>query len=48
MIYLFHGQLRNSFHAHWLGVPAVIVIFYRIYQLAQPRPHLNPLQRRGL
>ncbi|WP_259091678.1 DUF2752 domain-containing protein [Mucilaginibacter dorajii] len=40
IIYLFHGQLRNSFHAHWLGVPAVLVISHRIYVLS--RLHVFP------
>jgi len=31
--YLFHGNIKNSFHAHWLGIPVVIVLFYRIYTL---------------
>lgn len=33
--YLFRGDLRNSFHEHWLGVPAVFIILYRIYSLAR-------------
>jgi hypothetical protein len=33
IIYLFHGQFSASFHAHWLGIPAVAIIFYRITQL---------------
>jgi len=28
--YLFHGDIKNSFHAHWLGIPVVIVLLYRI------------------
>ncbi|MGN6396223.1 MAG: DUF2752 domain-containing protein [Mucilaginibacter sp.] len=35
--YLFHGDIRRSFQSHWLGIPAVIVIFYRIYSLARLR-----------
>jgi len=30
IIYLFHGQLAASVHAHWLGIPAVAIIFHRI------------------
>jgi len=30
IIYLFHGQVSASLHAHWLGIPAVIIIFQRI------------------
>jgi len=35
--YLFHGDASNSFHAHWLGIPALVVIFYRIYTLTAQR-----------
>ncbi|MHB8205860.1 DUF2752 domain-containing protein [Mucilaginibacter sp.] len=35
--FLLHGDLRNSFHAHWLGVPAFIIILYRIYDLIRQR-----------
>jgi len=35
--FLFRGDIRSSFHAHWLGVPALIVILYRIYFLARMR-----------
>lgn len=28
--YLFHGHLLASFREHWLGIPAVIIIFRRI------------------
>lgn len=31
--YLFHGDWRASFHAHPLGLPAVLIILYRIYIL---------------
>jgi hypothetical protein len=31
--WLFRGNIRNSFHAHWLGMPALCVILYRIYSL---------------
>jgi hypothetical protein len=37
IIYLFHGDIRNSFHAHWLGIPAVLIIFHRIYILGKDR-----------
>jgi hypothetical protein len=33
--WLIHGDLAKSFHAHWLGVPALILIIYRIYVLAK-------------
>ena len=28
--WLLHGDIKNSFHAHWLGVPALVMIVYRI------------------
>jgi len=31
--WLFHGNIKASVHAHWLGIPAVIVIVHRIYVL---------------
>jgi hypothetical protein len=31
--WLLHGNITNSFKAHWLGVPALIIISYRIYSL---------------
>jgi hypothetical protein len=31
--WLFRGDIRNSFHAHWLGIPALCIILYRIYTL---------------
>jgi len=43
--WLLHGNLVKSWHAHWLGVPALGIIGYRIFVLI---PLLNPLQRRGL
>jgi len=39
--WLFHGNIRNSLHAHWLGIPALAVIFYRIYTLIVLRLHDN-------
>jgi hypothetical protein len=41
--FLFHGDLKSSFHAHWLGVPAVIIIGYRIFSLARMRLYSQPL-----
>ena len=38
--FLFHGNIKGSLHAHWLGIPAVIIIMYRIYILGKDR--LNP------
>jgi len=33
--FLFHGDIMASFHAHWLGIPAVIIIFHRVYVLVK-------------
>ncbi|MFB9841214.1 DUF2752 domain-containing protein [Mucilaginibacter ginsenosidivorans] len=35
--WLFHGNITNSWHAHWLGIPALGIIFYRIYSLVRLR-----------
>ncbi|WP_255563247.1 MULTISPECIES: DUF2752 domain-containing protein [Mucilaginibacter] len=35
--YLFHGDIRSSFHAHWLGIPVVLALFYRIVVLLNTR-----------
>jgi putative exporter of polyketide antibiotics len=35
--WLLHGDIPRSWHAHWLGIPALIVIVYRIYDLAKQR-----------
>ncbi|WP_299581663.1 DUF2752 domain-containing protein [Mucilaginibacter sp.] len=35
--FLFHGDLKSSLHAHWLGIPALIAILYRIYVLGRMR-----------
>jgi len=35
--FLLHGDIQRSFHAHWLGVPALFLIVYRIYILAKLR-----------
>jgi hypothetical protein len=37
--FLFHGDIKSSFHAHWLGIPALIILLYRIYQLGRMRVH---------
>jgi len=31
--WLFHGNIVRSWHAHWLGIPALFIIMYRIYVL---------------
>jgi hypothetical protein len=35
--FLFHGDIKSSFHAHWLGIPALMIILYRIYVLGRMR-----------
>ena len=35
--YLLHGDIRNSFHSHWLGIPALLMIIYRIVDLIKQR-----------
>ncbi|QHS57864.1 DUF2752 domain-containing protein [Mucilaginibacter sp. 14171R-50] len=37
--YLFRGDIINSFHAHWLGIPVFAVLLYRIYTLAFKRKY---------
>lgn len=32
---LFHGDLNASLAHHWLGIPALIMIGYRIYELSK-------------
>jgi len=31
--FLLHGDIINSLHAHWLGIPALLIIAHRIYLL---------------
>ena len=31
--WLLHGNIKNSLHAHWLGIPALVLIVYRIVVL---------------
>ncbi|MFD2144514.1 DUF2752 domain-containing protein [Mucilaginibacter antarcticus] len=33
--WLLHGNIAKSWQAHWLGVPAVIIITYRIFVLGR-------------
>lgn len=32
--HVLHGNIRESFNYHWLGIPAVLIISYRIVTLA--------------
>jgi len=36
---LLHGRLEASVAMHWLGIPATLVIVYRIYQLTKSYHH---------
>jgi hypothetical protein len=31
--YLLHGEMQHSLKAHWLGIPALLIIVYRIFIL---------------
>jgi hypothetical protein len=35
--WLFRGDIANSRHAHWFGIPALGIILYRIYSLTVQR-----------
>jgi len=35
--FLLHGDVRDSFHSHWFGVPALVTIVYRIVDLIRQR-----------
>jgi hypothetical protein len=32
--WLLHGNIQNALHAHWLGIPALIILSYRIFVLS--------------
>lgn len=40
--FLFHGDLKASLHAHWLGTPALLILMQRIVTLF--RQAISPLQ----
>ena len=33
--WIFHGDIVRSWQAHWLGIPALFIILYRIYVLSK-------------
>jgi len=35
--FLLHGDLKSSFHAHWLGLPVLLALIYRIFILIEAR-----------
>ncbi|MCD8741466.1 DUF2752 domain-containing protein [Mucilaginibacter roseus] len=39
--WLFRGNLNNSFQAHWLGIPALAIISWRIVILIKGKT--NPI-----
>jgi hypothetical protein len=43
--WLLHGNINRSWQANWLGVPALIIILYRIYVLGRamlvPKKHFK-------
>ncbi|PWK67656.1 uncharacterized protein DUF2752 [Mucilaginibacter oryzae] len=45
IIYLLHGDVAASFNAHWLGIPAAIVIINRIWVLTRSRMQEHRLFR---
>ncbi len=32
---IFNGDFKSSFQQHWFGIPALLIIIYRIYQLGK-------------
>lgn len=44
MSLILHGQIKESFNYHYLGVPALIIILFRIYQVISLnyRIHFKP------
>jgi hypothetical protein len=32
---LFHGEIKESITFHWFGIPALMIIVYRIYTLSE-------------
>lgn len=45
--WLFRGELHNSFQAHPLGIPAVIILLHRIYIIFKADILLNKTQDYG-
>ncbi|MEO8884483.1 MAG: DUF2752 domain-containing protein, partial [Mucilaginibacter sp.] len=37
--FLLHGDIKNSFHAHWIGIPALGIILYRVWVLVRQFTH---------
>lgn len=45
--YLLHGDIIKSFHTHWLGTFALVVIVYRVLQLIKNNYQTNQNQSYG-
>lgn len=45
--WFFRGELYNSFHAHPLGIPAVIILLHRIYIIFKADILLSKTQDHG-
>ncbi len=43
---LMHGDVKESFSHHWFGIPALMIIVYRIYQLSYQA--INNNKEKGL
>ncbi|MET4081178.1 hypothetical protein ABIB40_001123 [Pedobacter sp. UYP30] len=41
--YLFHGSFTQSFQQHWFGLPALLIILYRIAQLLKKKKDYTDL-----
>lgn len=41
---IFHGEIQESFAQHWFGIPALILISYRILQLAKQLINKEPFK----
>lgn len=35
--HILHGELTESFSEHWFGLPALLIILYRIYTLTKKK-----------
>jgi hypothetical protein len=45
--HLLHGDIIKSFHTHWLGTFALVVIVYRVLQLIKNNYQINQNQSYG-
>ncbi|TVQ10543.1 MAG: DUF2752 domain-containing protein [Balneolaceae bacterium] len=51
MAHFLHGDITASLKSHWFGIPAVLIIFYRILTLAlitiPNKTIFNPINKHG-